>query len=49
MDFDDIFMSRFAKGEYYDNKILGYDIDYRDEKPTIKNESEEELVWIEKL
>ncbi|MBR1445420.1 MAG: hypothetical protein IJ583_18010 [Firmicutes bacterium] len=49
VDFEDIFMGRFSKGEYYSNKILGYDMEYKPKKKEIESESEGEFEWIEKL
>lgn len=48
VDFDDIFMGRFSKGEYYSNKILGYDIDYKPKEKFFRKESGEGFEWMEK-
>jgi len=48
VDFEDIFMGRFSKGEYYSNKILGYDTEYKPKESPAQQESEEIFEWMEK-
>lgn len=48
VDFEDIFMGRFSKGEYYSNRILGYDINYEPKEKISKKESGESFEWMAK-
>lgn len=49
INFNDIFLRRFSKGEYYQNKILGYDIDYITKKNNKEKIIKEEFEWMEKF
>lgn len=46
VDFEEIFVSKFGKGDYYTSKVLGYDIDLVENK---KDKQGEGLEWIPKL
>lgn len=50
INFDEIFTNRYCKGEYYRNKIIGYDTDYMPNSKNKENIYKEDILeWIPKL
>lgn len=49
VDYKSLFMKRNAKGVYYKNKILGYDMEYEEVQTQTEQKGEEDLPWIPKL